>query len=147
MIAYIAGQRYRTRSEGLESVGSVACLHGNGKRTRPNAMCHLHRRVRTHRYPGNTSCKLRFRLSDRRIDGRHWSASLADGKLPILIPSTMLINSQITLSTTSVSCFHNGSSQDSSSSRGSSCLRLHVSLPLFHPDTQLTVRVLLPKRQ
>ena len=41
-----------------------------------------------------------------------------------------LINSQITLLITSVSYFHNGSSQDFSLSHGSSCLRLLVSLPL-----------------
>jgi hypothetical protein len=59
----------------------------------------------------------------------------------------MLMDSQTTLSTTSVSYFHNGSLQDYSSSRGFSCLRLLVSLPLFYPDAQLTQRVLLPKRK
>jgi hypothetical protein len=83
-MAYIAGQRYRTGSEGLESVGSVAGLYGNGKRIGPNAMCHLYRRMRSHRNPRNTTCELRFRLPDWRIDGGHWSASLANGKFPSL---------------------------------------------------------------
>ena len=59
----------------------------------------------------------------------------------------MLMSSQNTLSTTSVSYFHNGSLRDYSSSHGSSCLRLLVSLTPSRPVVELIRRVLLPKRQ